>query len=67
MAEQERLSEHDAALPAQLRLFCQLMLGSPEAADRMLEQLYRRAVDHLGEPDCVHLFRIAADLCGIRR
>jgi hypothetical protein len=59
----------DAALHAQLRLFCQLMLGSTDAADCMLQQIYRRALDDQENrpAECVHLFRIAAELCGIRR
>lgn len=67
MSEQEDI----AALEAQLRLFCHLMLGSTDAADCMLQQIYRRALDcHEQEnrpSECVHLFRIAADLCGLRR
>jgi hypothetical protein len=72
MAEQENTDKHDAALHAQLRLFCQLMLGSAEAADRMIQQIYRRALDcHDERENCpserVQLFRIAAALCGVRR
>ena len=71
MSEQENIARY-AALDARLRLFCQLMLGSTDAADCMLQQIYRRALDDHDEhenrpPECVHLFRIAADLCGIRR
>jgi hypothetical protein len=62
----EHLEEHDAALHAQLRLFCELMLGSTQAADSALEQIHRRAQEDR-QPDCVDLFRIAADLCGVRR
>ena len=64
--------ENDTALHAQLRLFCQLMLGSDHAAECMIAQIYRRALDcHDAQDDRPsqrdQLFRIAADLCGIRR
>ncbi|MEV6825029.1 NAD(P)H-binding protein [Amycolatopsis sp. NPDC051102] len=57
---------HDAA---QLRLFCRLMLGSADAADRVLRQIHRRAPDGPDEhpSDRARLFRMAADLCGVRR
>src|SRR5690349_8685086 len=45
MAGQENTDQHDAALHAQLRLFCHLMLGSADAADRMIQQIYRCALD----------------------
>lgn len=72
MSEQENIAQHDAALHAQLRLFCQLMLGSANAADCMIQQIYRRALDYHDEQENwpskrVQLFRIAADLCGVRR
>ncbi|MFE3226573.1 hypothetical protein [Nocardia sp. NPDC059228] len=72
MSEQEDIAQHDAALHAQLRLFCQLMIGSADAADRVIQQIYRRALDYHDEQENrpserVQLFRIAADLCGIRR
>ncbi|MFF2520037.1 hypothetical protein [Streptomyces sp. NPDC058086] len=72
MAEQENTEKHDAALHAQLRLFCQLMLGSADAADCMIQQIYRCAIDYHDEQEnCpserVQLFRIAAALCGVRR
>ncbi|GAA1134927.1 hypothetical protein GCM10009630_37010 [Kribbella jejuensis] len=60
MSEEEQLA-------AQLRLFCELMLGSPEAAGSALEQIHRRALEGDRPPDCVRLFRIAADVCGVRR
>lgn len=70
MSEQETTAEHDAALHAQLRLFCQLMLGSAHAAGCVIRQIHRRALDHHDEqesplPERVRLFRIAADLCGV--
>ena len=70
MSEQEHPAEHDAALQTQLRLFCELMLGSTEAADSALLQIHRHALDDKqedGPAECVHLFRIAATLCGVRR
>ena len=72
MAEQGNTERHDAALHAQLRLFCHLMLGSADAADCMIQQIYRRALDYHDEQEgCpserVQLFRIAATLCGVRR
>jgi DNA-directed RNA polymerase specialized sigma24 family protein len=71
MSEQENIAQH-AALHAQLRLFCRLMLGSTDAADCMLQQIYGRALAYHDEQgnrpsERVHLFRIAADLCGVRR
>lgn len=59
----------DTALHAQLRLFCELMLGSTDAADHVLQQLYRRALPDQREdhpPERIQLFRIAADLCDVR-
>lgn len=72
MSEQENIANHDAALHAQLLLFCQLMLGSAHAADCMIQQIYRCARDCHDERDNhplerVQLFRIAADLCGLRQ
>ncbi|PXX66713.1 hypothetical protein DFR70_103463 [Nocardia tenerifensis] len=72
MSEEENLAHHEAALHAQLTLFCQLMLGSAEAADRMVHQIYHRALDHRDKREkCsskrVHLFGIAAELCGVLR
>ncbi|MFE9328702.1 hypothetical protein ACIHDR_48575 [Nocardia sp. NPDC052278] len=72
MYGQDDIAQHDARLHAQLRLFCHVMLGSADAADRMIQQIYRRALDHHDEQENwpserVQLFRIAADLCGIRR
>jgi hypothetical protein len=71
MSEQENIAQH-AAMHAHLRLFCQLMLGSTDAADCVLEQIYRRALDDVDEqenrpPERVRLFRMAADLCGACR
>jgi DNA-directed RNA polymerase specialized sigma24 family protein len=70
MSEQENIARY-AALDARLRLFCQLMLGSTDAADCMLQQIFRRALDYHEQEnrpsERVHLFRIAADLCGVRR
>ncbi|ADJ45398.1 hypothetical protein AMES_3573 [Amycolatopsis mediterranei S699] len=66
MSEQEN---HDVALHAQLRLFCRLMLGSADAADCVIRQIHRRALDDHDEhpSERARLFRIAADLCGVRR
>jgi hypothetical protein len=53
MSEPENIAKHDAALHAQLWLFCQLMLGSAHAADCMIQQIYRRALDcHDEQEDC---------------
>ncbi|MGW7687262.1 hypothetical protein ACWGID_41355 [Kribbella sp. NPDC054772] len=65
MPDQGDITEYDAALHAQLRLFCQLMLGSTDAADCMLQQIYHQQEDL--PSDRVHLFRVAAGLCGVRR
>lgn len=72
MAERQNTDKYDAALHAQLRLFCQLMLGSADAADRMIQDIYRSALDYHVEQENrpserVQLFRIAAALCGFRR
>ncbi|MFC0430947.1 hypothetical protein [Kutzneria buriramensis] len=72
MAEQGNTDKHDAALHAQLRLFCELMLGSADAADCMIQQIYSCAFDyHDGQenwpPERSQLFRIAATLCGVRQ
>lgn len=72
MSEQENIAHHDATLHAQLRLFCHLMLGSADATDRTMQQIYGRALDNHDEEESwpserVRLFRIAADLCGVRR
>ncbi|KAA0111075.1 hypothetical protein [Mycolicibacterium sp. P1-5] len=71
MSEHENIDRHDAALRAELRLFCQLMLGSHDAADCMVQQIERRAQDcHDGQENWpserLRLFRIAADVCGVR-
>ncbi|HJP80498.1 MAG TPA: hypothetical protein VJ914_39875 [Pseudonocardiaceae bacterium] len=67
MPEPENIADHDAALHAELRLFCQLMLGSADAADCVMQQIYRRALDcHDEQEERAQLFRIAADLCGVR-
>lgn len=71
MPEQNNIAEHDAALHAELRLFCQLMLGSADAADCVMRQIYRRTLDcHDAQEDRpserMQLFGIAADLCGVR-
>lgn len=70
MFEQADIAHHDATLHAQLRLFCHLMLGSAEAADCTLQQIYRRAVENdyvqKNRPfDRIQLFRIAAECCGV--
>jgi DNA-directed RNA polymerase specialized sigma24 family protein len=72
MAGPENTDQHDAALHAQLWLFCRLMLGSADAADCMVQQIYRRALDEHDEREScpserVQLFRFAAILCGVRR
>jgi DNA-directed RNA polymerase specialized sigma24 family protein len=72
MSEQENHAQQDAVLRAQLRLFCHLMLGSADAADHMTQQISRRALEHPDQqenrpPERIRLFRIAADLCGVRR
>jgi hypothetical protein len=72
MSEQENIAQHEAVLHAQLRLFCQLVLGSADAADRMIQQIYRRALDYHDEQENwpserVRLFRIPANVCGVRR
>jgi hypothetical protein len=68
MPEQEHIAGQNAALRAELRLFCQLMLGSADAADRIMQQIYRRARDNQeGAPtERIRLFRIATDICGAR-
>jgi hypothetical protein len=70
MFEQADIAHHDATLHAQLRLFCHLMLGSAEAADCTMQQIYRRALDNNDEQenwpsDRIRLFRIAAEFCGV--
>ncbi|NUP48012.1 MAG: hypothetical protein HOW97_11965 [Catenulispora sp.] len=59
----------EGELDTQLWLFCYLMLGSVDATDRVMRQIYLRARAHHGDPrnrqsERVQLFRIAADLCG---
>ncbi|NKY43310.1 hypothetical protein [Nocardia cerradoensis] len=71
MSEPENSAACGAALDTQLRLFCHLMLGSADAADRMMRQIYRHAPDHHDDQRNRHserarLFGIAADLCGVR-
>ncbi|MFE3000064.1 hypothetical protein ACFXG4_34330 [Nocardia sp. NPDC059246] len=63
MSEQENIARQDAELRAQLRLFCQLMLGSADAADCMIQQIYQEN----WPSERLQLFRIAAARCGIRR
>lgn len=72
MSDKGNIARHDAVLHAQLRLFCQLMLGSADAADCVIHQMYRRARDHHDKYESwpserVHLFRLAAELCGVPR
>ncbi len=72
MSEKGNIAQQDAVLHAQLRLFCQLMLGSADAADYIIQQIYHRALDHHDNQENwpserVHLFRIAAELCGVPR
>lgn len=69
MPEPENITPHDQELHAQLRMFCHLMLGSADAADRMMRQIHRRALDqhddqHNRQSERVRLFSVAADLCG---
>ena len=71
MSEPENITRHNEELHAQLRLFCHLMLGSADAADRVMRQIYHRALDHQDDQqhrqsERVRLFSIAADLCGAR-
>lgn len=71
MSEPEDTAACGATLDAQLRLFCYLMLGSADAADHMMRQIYRHAPDHRDDQrnqrsERARLFGIAADLCGIR-
>ena len=51
-------------------MFCHLMLGSADAADRMMRQIHRRALDQHDDQhrqsERVRLFIVAADLCGAR-
>ncbi|MFQ6396610.1 hypothetical protein ACLMAJ_24475 [Nocardia sp. KC 131] len=68
MSEPEKITQHDKELHRQLWLFCHLMLGSADAADRMTRQIYRRALDQQDDQqhrqsERVRLFRIAAELC----
>jgi hypothetical protein len=70
MSDFENIAQYDAAVLEQLRLFCQLMLGSADTADCMIQQIYRRARDHRNEqqncpPERARLFRIAVELCGV--
>lgn len=63
--------QHNEELHAQLRLFCHRMLGSADAADHVVQQIYRRELDnqvdqpHL-QSERTRLFTIAAHLCGAR-
>ncbi|PSR65787.1 hypothetical protein C8258_21315 [Nocardia sp. MDA0666] len=71
MSEPENAAACGAPLDTQLRLFCYLMLGSVDAADRMMRQIYRHAPDHQDDrqteqSERARLFGIAADLCGVR-
>ncbi|GAB2550749.1 hypothetical protein [Nocardia heshunensis] len=52
----------DDALHTQLRLFCELMLGSAEAADCVINQIYQEN----SPAERLHLFRLAAARCGLR-
>jgi hypothetical protein len=70
MSEQANIAHHDATLHPQLRLFCHLMLGSADATDRTMRQIYRRALDNHDEQENwpserIRLFHIAAELCGV--
>ncbi|WP_216894341.1 hypothetical protein [Nocardia alni] len=65
MSEQEFITRHDSAPHAELRLFCQLMLGSADAADRLMHQIYHDQQENW-PAERIGLFRIAADLCGAR-
>jgi hypothetical protein len=71
MSESETTAACGATLDMQLWLFCFLMLGSVDAADRMMRQIYRHAPDHRDDrqneqSERARLFGIAADLCGVR-
>jgi hypothetical protein len=70
MSEAEHTTACSKALDTQLRLFCYLMLGSADAAERVMRQIYHRALDHQDDEqnqqsERVRLFSIAADLCGV--
>ncbi|WP_062993037.1 hypothetical protein [Nocardia anaemiae] len=70
MPEPENTAACSEALDTQLWLFCYLMLGSAEAADLMMRQIYRHALDQGDkqnqQSERVRLFCVAADLCGVR-
>jgi len=71
MSEPENITQRKEELYAQLRLFCHLMLGSADAADRVMRQIHHRSLDHQDDQqhrqsERVRLFGIAADLCGAR-
>jgi hypothetical protein len=71
MSEPEHTTQSGAELHAQVRLFCHLMLGSADATDRVMRQIYHRALEHQDDQqnrqsERVRLFSIAADLCGAR-
>ena len=71
MSEPENITQHNEELHAHLRLFCHLMLGSADAADRVVWQVYHRALDHQDDQhhrqsERIRLFSIAADLCEAR-
>jgi DNA-directed RNA polymerase specialized sigma24 family protein len=70
MSAPENIAQHNEELHAQLRLFCHLMLGSADAADRVMRQIYHRPLDHQDDQqhrqsERARLFRIAAGLCGV--
>ncbi|SUA43405.1 Uncharacterised protein [Nocardia africana] len=71
MSEPEDTAGCGAPLDTQLRLFCHLMLGSADAADRMMRQIYCHAAEYRGgqqdrQSERIRLFGIAATLCGVR-
>jgi hypothetical protein len=71
MSEPENIGGYGEELHEHLRLFCHLMLGSADAADRMMRQIYHRALDQQDDQqgwssERVRLFGIAAELCGAR-
>lgn len=71
MSEREPATRCLVPLDSQLRLFCCLMLGSTDAADRMVSRIYQHALDHRDDQqnqqsERCRLFSIAAELCGVR-
>ncbi|WP_067891081.1 hypothetical protein [Nocardia vaccinii] len=71
MSQPEKDTECGDELDKQLRLFCYLMLGSADAANHMMRQIHRHALEHRGaqqnqQSERARLFDIAAELSGAR-